>query len=224
MISASLVWRKKYQVDRILQEYQSPSVVRDHFPGGWHHSDRGVENCWVDGGGMLGPGVRRITGTEGWRSAGSRGMEEGYWDRGMGVAGREGWGSLGQRGGGSLGERCGESLGQRVGGRSLGQRVGGGLEEGGQGVGRTTVGVLPTVVQRDGENRWDRGVERTSTRAHVERRIELARTVWTEMTANSLEGRWYETGGWYSVTLEEASSLISGVFIPDTTTVVTISM
>ena len=43
MISASLVWRKKYQVDRILQEYQSPSVVKDHFPGGWHHSDRGVE-------------------------------------------------------------------------------------------------------------------------------------------------------------------------------------
>ena len=41
MLSASLVWRKKYQVDRILQEYESPSVVRDFFPGGWHHSDRG---------------------------------------------------------------------------------------------------------------------------------------------------------------------------------------
>ena len=107
-------------------------------------------------------------------------------------------------------------------------------------MGRTTVAVLPTVIQRDEGNlrrrgmgdrwnrglgdrwnrgvgdRWDRGVERTSTRAHVERRVELARTVWTEMTANSLEGRCYETGSWCSVTLEGASSLISGVFIPDT--------
>ncbi|XP_037081881.1 SEC14-like protein 1 isoform X2 [Pollicipes pollicipes] len=40
MISTSLVWRKKYQVDRLLQEYQTPSVARDFFPGGWHHSDR----------------------------------------------------------------------------------------------------------------------------------------------------------------------------------------
>ncbi|XP_043195394.1 SEC14-like protein 1 isoform X2 [Amphibalanus amphitrite] len=47
MISASLVWRKKYQVDRILQEYQSPSVVRDHFPGGWHHSDRDGRPLYV---------------------------------------------------------------------------------------------------------------------------------------------------------------------------------
>jgi hypothetical protein len=41
MLSQSLMWRKKHQVDRILSEYQTPQVVKDYFPGGWHHSDRG---------------------------------------------------------------------------------------------------------------------------------------------------------------------------------------
>ncbi|GLH14610.1 uncharacterized protein GBIM_18966 [Gryllus bimaculatus] len=40
MLSASLLWRKKHQVDKILSEYQTPSVVRDYFPGGWHHHDK----------------------------------------------------------------------------------------------------------------------------------------------------------------------------------------
>lgn len=41
MLSASLTWRKKYQVDKVLSEYEIPEVVRDYFPGGWHHHDKG---------------------------------------------------------------------------------------------------------------------------------------------------------------------------------------
>lgn len=40
MLSASLVWRKKYQVDKILSEYELPTVITDYFPGGWHHEDK----------------------------------------------------------------------------------------------------------------------------------------------------------------------------------------
>lgn len=40
MLSQSLMWRKKHQVDRILSEYQTPKVVTDYFPGGWHHHDK----------------------------------------------------------------------------------------------------------------------------------------------------------------------------------------
>ena len=36
MLSQSLMLRKKHQVDRILTEYQTPQVVKDYFPGGWH--------------------------------------------------------------------------------------------------------------------------------------------------------------------------------------------
>ncbi|XP_054289717.1 protein real-time isoform X2 [Macrosteles quadrilineatus] len=40
MLSESLTWRKKHAVDRIIAEYQAPQVVKDYFPGGWHHSDK----------------------------------------------------------------------------------------------------------------------------------------------------------------------------------------
>ncbi|XP_075724661.1 real-time [Rhipicephalus microplus] len=40
MLCQSLVWRKKYQVDRILSTYDLPTVVREYFPGGWHHHDK----------------------------------------------------------------------------------------------------------------------------------------------------------------------------------------
>jgi len=40
MLSASLIWRKKHGVDKILSEYQVPAVVRDYFPGGWYHQDK----------------------------------------------------------------------------------------------------------------------------------------------------------------------------------------
>lgn len=42
MLSESLTWRKKHNVDRILSEYQTPQVVTDYFPGGWHHHDKGI--------------------------------------------------------------------------------------------------------------------------------------------------------------------------------------
>ncbi|KAL0272927.1 UNVERIFIED_CONTAM: hypothetical protein PYX00_005734 [Menopon gallinae] len=40
MLSQSLIWRKKHAVDRILSEYAPPQVVKDYFPGGWHHEDK----------------------------------------------------------------------------------------------------------------------------------------------------------------------------------------
>ncbi|KAJ2938004.1 hypothetical protein O0L34_g14458 [Tuta absoluta] len=40
MLSQSLLWRKKHQVDRLLSEYDTPDVVKQYFPGGWHHHDK----------------------------------------------------------------------------------------------------------------------------------------------------------------------------------------
>ncbi|XP_038220581.1 protein real-time [Zerene cesonia] len=40
MLSQSLLWRKKHQVDKILSEYETPDVVKQYFPGGWHHHDK----------------------------------------------------------------------------------------------------------------------------------------------------------------------------------------
>ncbi|RZF36589.1 hypothetical protein LSTR_LSTR010700 [Laodelphax striatellus] len=47
MLSESLTWRKKHNVDRILQEYQTPQVVSDYFPGGWHHHDQDGRPLYV---------------------------------------------------------------------------------------------------------------------------------------------------------------------------------
>lgn len=40
MLSHSLIWRKKNQVDKMMSEYQVPQVVQEYFPGGWHHHDK----------------------------------------------------------------------------------------------------------------------------------------------------------------------------------------
>ena len=40
MLSQSLHWRKKHQVDKILNDYKAPSVLVKYFPGGWHNSDK----------------------------------------------------------------------------------------------------------------------------------------------------------------------------------------
>lgn len=40
MLTQSLHWRKKYQIDKLLDEYEMPQVVKDYFPGGWHHFDK----------------------------------------------------------------------------------------------------------------------------------------------------------------------------------------
>ncbi|OQR70149.1 SEC14 protein 1 [Tropilaelaps mercedesae] len=39
MLCESLVWRKKYAVDKILQNYQIPKIVKEYLPGAWHYSD-----------------------------------------------------------------------------------------------------------------------------------------------------------------------------------------
>ncbi|XP_015437427.1 PREDICTED: protein real-time-like, partial [Dufourea novaeangliae] len=40
MLTHSLHWRKKHQIDKLLEEYELPQVVKDYFPGGWHHFDK----------------------------------------------------------------------------------------------------------------------------------------------------------------------------------------
>ncbi|KAK7085916.1 hypothetical protein SK128_015886, partial [Halocaridina rubra] len=40
MLSHSLIWRKKNQIDKLMAEYETPQVVKDYFPGGWHHQDK----------------------------------------------------------------------------------------------------------------------------------------------------------------------------------------
>ncbi|KAG5313219.1 RETM protein, partial [Pseudoatta argentina] len=40
MLTQSLHWRKKHQIDKILNEYEMPQVIKDYFPGGWHHFDK----------------------------------------------------------------------------------------------------------------------------------------------------------------------------------------
>lgn len=40
MLTQSLHWRKKHQIDKLLEEYEVPQVVKDYFPGGWHHFDK----------------------------------------------------------------------------------------------------------------------------------------------------------------------------------------
>ncbi|XP_020290498.1 protein real-time isoform X2 [Pseudomyrmex gracilis] len=40
MLTQSLHWRKKHQIDKLLDEYEMPQVVKDYFPGGWHHFDK----------------------------------------------------------------------------------------------------------------------------------------------------------------------------------------
>lgn len=42
MLTQALHWRKKHQIDRLLEEYQVPHVIKDYFPGGWHHFDKGI--------------------------------------------------------------------------------------------------------------------------------------------------------------------------------------
>ncbi|XP_076764720.1 protein real-time-like isoform X2 [Xylocopa sonorina] len=40
MLTQTLHWRKKHQIDKLLEEYDAPQVVKDYFPGGWHHFDK----------------------------------------------------------------------------------------------------------------------------------------------------------------------------------------
>ena len=40
MLSQSIHWRKKHGVDKILESYEFPQVVKEYFPGSWHHHDK----------------------------------------------------------------------------------------------------------------------------------------------------------------------------------------
>jgi len=66
MLSSSLIWRKKHGVDKILSEYQEPSVIKNYFPGGWHHYDsEGRPVFLLRLGQMDAKGIIRSVGEEG---------------------------------------------------------------------------------------------------------------------------------------------------------------
>ncbi|EFN74781.1 Protein real-time [Camponotus floridanus] len=47
MLTQSLHWRKKHQIDKLLDEYETPQVVKDYFPGGWHHFDKDERPLYI---------------------------------------------------------------------------------------------------------------------------------------------------------------------------------
>lgn len=47
MLTQSLHWRKKHQIDKLLDEYEMPQVVKDYFPGGWHHFDKDERPLYI---------------------------------------------------------------------------------------------------------------------------------------------------------------------------------
>ncbi|XP_044301650.1 SEC14-like protein 5 isoform X3 [Varanus komodoensis] len=40
MLCQSLMWRKQYQVDYILQTWRPPSLLEEYYTGGWHYQDK----------------------------------------------------------------------------------------------------------------------------------------------------------------------------------------
>jgi len=78
MLSSSLIWRKKHGVDKILSEYQEPPVIKDYFPGGWHHYDvEGRPVFVLRLGQMDAKGIIRSVGEEGLTKLTLRVCEEG---------------------------------------------------------------------------------------------------------------------------------------------------
>ncbi|XP_003489797.1 real-time [Bombus vancouverensis nearcticus] len=47
MLTQTLHWRKKHQIDKLLEEYDIPQVVKDYFPGGWHHFDKDGQPLYI---------------------------------------------------------------------------------------------------------------------------------------------------------------------------------
>ncbi|CAB0040822.1 unnamed protein product [Trichogramma brassicae] len=37
--STRVCMSSKHQIDKLLEEYEVPQVVKDYFPCGWHHFD-----------------------------------------------------------------------------------------------------------------------------------------------------------------------------------------
>lgn len=40
MVQKSVKWRKQHNVDEILQEFEAPPILKQFFPGCWHHNDK----------------------------------------------------------------------------------------------------------------------------------------------------------------------------------------
>ncbi|VDP13395.1 unnamed protein product [Onchocerca flexuosa] len=40
MVQKSIKWRKQHNVDKILQEFEAPPILKQFFPGCWHHNDK----------------------------------------------------------------------------------------------------------------------------------------------------------------------------------------
>lgn len=66
MLKDSLQWRKNESIDSLLNEYNVPAVVQDHFPGGWHHYDKDGRPIYILRlGHMDVKGLLKSIGTEG---------------------------------------------------------------------------------------------------------------------------------------------------------------
>ncbi|XP_037958473.1 protein real-time [Teleopsis dalmanni] len=66
MLCDSIKWRKEHNIDGLLTEYKAPSVVINHFPGGWHNHDKDGRPIYILRlGHMDVKGLLKSIGTEG---------------------------------------------------------------------------------------------------------------------------------------------------------------
>ncbi|PIC39092.1 hypothetical protein B9Z55_010895 [Caenorhabditis nigoni] len=47
MVHASIIWRKQHNVDKILEEWNRPTVIKQYFPGCWHNSDKAGRPMYI---------------------------------------------------------------------------------------------------------------------------------------------------------------------------------
>lgn len=47
MLKDSLQWRREHNIDTLLKDYRAPTVVQQHFPGGWHQHDKDGRPIYV---------------------------------------------------------------------------------------------------------------------------------------------------------------------------------
>uniref|UniRef100_A0A1A9V7F8 CRAL-TRIO domain-containing protein n=1 Tax=Glossina austeni TaxID=7395 RepID=A0A1A9V7F8_GLOAU len=66
VLKDSLKWRKENSIDDLLDDYKTPAVVTEHFPGGWHHYDKDGRPIYILRlGHMDVKGLLKSIGTEG---------------------------------------------------------------------------------------------------------------------------------------------------------------
>ena len=66
MLKDSLKWRQEHNIDSLLTDYKMPTVVTEHFPGGWHHYDKDGRPIYILRlGHMDVKGLLKAIGTEG---------------------------------------------------------------------------------------------------------------------------------------------------------------